>query len=558
VNRPRVVIYIRVSTDEQADSGTGLETQQLDCARYAERIGGSVVAIESDPGISGTMYPRPGLERALSMLETGRADALLAHRVDRIGRLAYISPLVWHRIKTAGTRLFTVQDGEVTDQNIILLTLRSGMAETDYSTIVANMAAGRRRRAEAGQVPSRSLSPYGYGIVQNGDASRESPAGTYCIVPHEAEVVRQIFTLYAQGSSLSAICKELQRQGVPTPRPDRSDRTNRPVPRWQRSAVSRILAQTAYIGFVEWGKTQSVKSKQQGRKFVPAPTAARVRITVPSIVDTALWERCQEQRARNLEQANGIRTDRKHRFAGLLTCPTCKRRMTSARYNRPDRATGEKPVIYHCVDHAPSQNSAGTVCRRGSIREMELRAYTRRLFQAIIDTPEFLRAAIEVHQTSKASGYDARAHAALIEQLKELEAKERATAEGYTRAIQLGTRPEIFEEMLAKIALQRKDLRHRKEAMEERLVERQSEDPQKIVAIAQTYARDLIHALDNDTLDTGRLNNALRHVIREIVPAKNGYLFTLEKIYTKPADTEGVPFITISGCQSNIQRPLSA
>jgi site-specific DNA recombinase len=206
MNRPRVVIYTRVSTDDQADYGTGLETQQIECARYAERLGAVVVAIESDPGVSGTLYPREGLERALSLLESGQADTLLAHRVDRIGRKLYIPPLVHERIKAARCRLFTVDDGEVTDQNIIVLAVKSGMAETDYTNIVRNMKAGKRRRAEAGQMPARTWAPYGYRIVQKSEESQtgfqvvnQEPPATGIVTHVTATDVRfEVKTLHEQ------------------------------------------------------------------------------------------------------------------------------------------------------------------------------------------------------------------------------------------------------------------------------------------------------------------------------------------------------------------------
>ena len=44
----RIVIYLRVSTDEQAESGLGLEAQLAACRALAQRLGAVLVAIFQD------------------------------------------------------------------------------------------------------------------------------------------------------------------------------------------------------------------------------------------------------------------------------------------------------------------------------------------------------------------------------------------------------------------------------------------------------------------------------------------------------------------------------
>jgi DNA invertase Pin-like site-specific DNA recombinase len=538
------VIYTRVSTEDQADYGTGLETQQIECARYAERMGAAVVGLESDPGISGTVYPRPGLDRAIALLENGQADTLLAHRVDRIGRKAYIPMVVYERIKATRASLCTVEDGGVTDENIIMFSLRCGLAQTDYNRIVQNLKAGKRRLAEKGLAPTRSLSPYGYRIVQKVEQGVvKEEAGTYVVIEGEAAVVREIFTRYAAGDSLSAICRYLQQRGVAIPKPTKASSDHSC---WQATMVSRILKQTAYKGYVLWGKTQTSyqdKSKlsfearlncrkPEGRKRVTTdtPEQLQVRITVPAIVDAALWEACQTQREKNLE-AGGVRNDRKHLFASIVRCPNCKRRMNSGHVHYRTRSTTDRPIIYRCRDHAPSQNAADYVCHRTMYHESEIRASVRRLFLAIIETPQFVRAALDVHLRQQAAGYSQEDHMALIDRLRELDAREQATAQGYTRAIQLGTRPEVFEKLLTDIAVERRQLQQQKAAMEAALTERQAEDPQAFIDVVTAYARDLIEMLDSADLDTMQQNAALRRVLREITPEPDGYRIVMEPIY---------------------------
>ncbi len=552
----RVVTYSRVSTEDQADYGTGLDTQDIENVRFAERIGAVVVGRESDPGVSGTIYPRAGLERALRLLESGQADALIVHRVDRLGREQWIPPFVHKRIKVAQARLFTVEDGEVTDQNILLFALRGGMAQADYSRLIQNLRAGQRRLAEKGQTPSRAWSPYGYHIVQKVEQGQvRENAGAFVIVEAEAEVVRLIYTRYEAGDSLSAICRLLHTQGVPIPRPERQQVTRS---FWQATMVSRILKNTAYKGYIMWGKTRAVfKDKadlsfeerlncrtQNPRKRVdtPTPESAQVRIPVPPLVSVALWEACQKRRQENKE-AGGVRNDRKHLFASLVRCPSCNRRMNSGRVHYKKRATEDRPVFYRCHDYAPSQTAPDFVCHRTHYKEQDIRAAVRRFFVALTETPEFVAAAFQAYADSRQSNYSADEHAQVINDLRELDAKEAATAQAYSNSIRIGTRPEVFEAQLTEIVQERRRLEARKGAMETLLMSHKDEDAQEVAQIVAAYARDILEVLDSDTLETVEQNQALRRVLHSIKPIPDGFR------------VEAYPIATTSSGQVDIQLP---
>lgn len=83
-----VVGYIRVSTEEQTDSGAGLEAQRAAITSEVERRGWTLVETFEDAGASGkSMQGRPGLEAALKAVEarTG-AEGLVVAKLDRLSR----------------------------------------------------------------------------------------------------------------------------------------------------------------------------------------------------------------------------------------------------------------------------------------------------------------------------------------------------------------------------------------------------------------------------------------------------------------------------------------
>ena len=82
----RVIGYVRVSTEEQAMSGAGLEAQRAAIAREARRRGWELVETIEDRGYSAKDLRRPGVQEALRALEAGDAKALVVAKLDRLSR----------------------------------------------------------------------------------------------------------------------------------------------------------------------------------------------------------------------------------------------------------------------------------------------------------------------------------------------------------------------------------------------------------------------------------------------------------------------------------------
>jgi DNA invertase Pin-like site-specific DNA recombinase len=84
----RALAYIRVSTGQQAVNGAGLDAQRAAVTAEIARRGWTLLEVIEDAGQSGTVKPddRPGLGRALALLDRGKADAIVALKIDRVSR----------------------------------------------------------------------------------------------------------------------------------------------------------------------------------------------------------------------------------------------------------------------------------------------------------------------------------------------------------------------------------------------------------------------------------------------------------------------------------------
>jgi DNA invertase Pin-like site-specific DNA recombinase len=82
----RVLGYVRVSTEEQSDSGAGLEAQRRAIEAECVRRGWQLLEVVEDAGFSAKDLKRPGIQEALRVLEEGDARALVAAKLDRLSR----------------------------------------------------------------------------------------------------------------------------------------------------------------------------------------------------------------------------------------------------------------------------------------------------------------------------------------------------------------------------------------------------------------------------------------------------------------------------------------
>lgn len=82
--------YLRVSTEEQANSGLGLDAQRDTIQRYADAHGWDSVTWYEDAGLSAKSLDRPQLQAALARLHVSLkrrdVDGIVVAKLDRLSR----------------------------------------------------------------------------------------------------------------------------------------------------------------------------------------------------------------------------------------------------------------------------------------------------------------------------------------------------------------------------------------------------------------------------------------------------------------------------------------
>jgi site-specific DNA recombinase len=203
----RVVAYLRVSTDKQADRGVSLDEQRARVEAYASLYGLELVAVEVDPGYSASTLDRPGLQRALGMLRRGEAGALLVAKLDRLTRsLRDLRGLVDELFRAeGGAALLSVADhvDTRTPGGRLVLSILGTVATWEREVIAERTRDAQRHKRARGEYTG-GRARYGYAV---GDG------GALVEVAEEQAALALARRLRGEGASLRAIARALGEAG---------------------------------------------------------------------------------------------------------------------------------------------------------------------------------------------------------------------------------------------------------------------------------------------------------------------------------------------------------
>lgn len=278
----RAALAARVSTTEQAEHGTSLESQIEHTRAYALAQG--YVVVESQvirEGHTGTDLQRAGIKRLLAGASRGDFDVIVFYTLDRVYRPkeqrdAWKAMELLDRFERLGVRVEFADPtlptaGPLAAFNTIL---RASMAGMEREIIMRRMTEGKRKRWAEGKWAS-GRTPYGY---------RRGEDGQLQIVEEEAEVIRLIFDIYGvQRMGLEQLAQWLTHR-YPTPTGDTL---------WRATTLHYILTRKTYHG-------------------------EHVKLTVPPIITRAEYDRAQMRMKAN--KRLNVRGDIVWAFQGRIRC----------------------------------------------------------------------------------------------------------------------------------------------------------------------------------------------------------------------------------------------
>lgn len=232
-----VIAYTRVSTDGQCgDDKFGLDNQRNIINDYCQKNGMTIMRWFTDEGESGAKT-RPGFDEIVYGDVTNPPfEAVVVAKSDRVARDINIYFYYKMLLRKKNVRLISIAEdfGQFGVFANMLEAFTLCVAEMERENINKRTMGGRKIKASLGGY-SGGNAPMGY-KVQN-----------KCLVinPEEAEVVKAIFEMRAEGKSMRAIIDGLEERGYKT-------RSGKPFP---ISTIQSILNnERTYRGEYRYGQ----------------------------------------------------------------------------------------------------------------------------------------------------------------------------------------------------------------------------------------------------------------------------------------------------------------
>jgi site-specific DNA recombinase len=225
----RVILYARVSTDEQARSGYSLAQQMEALREYAAREGYEVLEEVVDPGQSGASLERPGMDRVRDLVAANGVSMVLAQDRDRFSREPAYTYLLRREFEEHGCELRSLNDrGDDTPEGELTDGILDQLAKYERAKIAERTRRGMLRKAREGRVVV-TRPAYGFRYNEARDA--------LVVCEPEMAVVEKVLRLAADGLGQNAIQTRLFREGVPSP-------TGKP--QWDWRMIKKIVYNDAY------------------------------------------------------------------------------------------------------------------------------------------------------------------------------------------------------------------------------------------------------------------------------------------------------------------------
>lgn len=222
LNKPLAAIYVRVSTQEQAEQGFSLAAQQEALENYAKALGYEIYKIYKDSGKSAKDMKRQELTKMLEDAEAKKFSAIFTYKLDRFSRSIKDLILTIDKLKEWGIDFVSLQDKiETTSASgKLMFHIISAFAEFERNIIGDRTKFGMERKAKEGGFITKA--PKGYNLVNK----------ELVINDQEAEQVRKIFGEFLNSDiSLTRLAKK---HNMTT------------------SGIKKLLKNTTYLGKVKF------------------------------------------------------------------------------------------------------------------------------------------------------------------------------------------------------------------------------------------------------------------------------------------------------------------
>ena len=331
--KPRAVLYCRVSSKEQEETGYSLDAQEKLLKEYSEKLGytfktGDVFRISESA--SGKQI-RKKFEEMLRYINKNNIDIILCEKIDRLTRNLKDAAIIdeWVHEKT-NREVHFVKESFILNQNTkahenFVWDMKVATARFYTNNLSEEVRKGQKEKIAQGQLPTKP--PLGYKTIG------EKGHKIHIIDEIAAPYIKQMFELYATGNyATTLLTDEINKKGFRT----------RLGYKLSRSKVHLILTDPFFYGDFRW----------KGQIYHGAHEP---------LISKDMWNKVQ---ALLKEKNSGKKPARGHLLQGKVHCSYCEGLMTW--YEQKGRVYG------HCTYIGKSKNCEGKTCLREDAVEEQI------------------------------------------------------------------------------------------------------------------------------------------------------------------------------------------
>jgi site-specific DNA recombinase len=363
----KVALYVRVSTEEQADEGFSINGQIKTLEDYCERNRYEVVKVYKDEGLSGKSMNRPALRELLKDCKSNLFDMVMVWKISRLARKQVDFLNIIDLLEKNNVTFFSYSENidASTPTGKAMLQMMGSFAELERNITVENVKMGMTQRAKEGKWNGGSMLGY------------TSKNKQLVIVESEAKIVRRIFDLYINGKGYKSIANQLNHEGYKT-KHNAGFSTN---------SVRTILTNPAYAGFIRFNQVEDWNEKRRKGKN---ENFVLVKGEHQPIIDMDTWNKAQAIFEKKSHKPAKTFTGH-FPLTTLLRCPVCGQGMIGHRIKK-NKSSNEYIRYYQCGNF---HYKGSAVCKSNMVRADYAEEVLFKRIEELTSNPSLLKEIVE-------------------------------------------------------------------------------------------------------------------------------------------------------------------
>ena len=304
-------VYCRLSQDDGSVGESGsIQTQRTLLTQYCKEQHINIADYYCDDGWSGTNFERPEFQRMLEDIESGKVNTVIVKDLSRFGReYAQMGMYIEHYFEQKNVRFISVAESIDSAKGLDNLVLPfTNVINSFYARQASTKTrAAHQARARSGMFMG-SRAPFGY---------QKDPNDRHHLIvdPPAADVVRDIFRMFADGIGYVRMTKILREKGVlnsqayfnqNNPNYYKSDYWRKPFD-WHASSIRTILENPVYLGKVVFGRSKTKGFFDKRRVETDEPEWIIVDNTHEALITQELWDTVHQTIYTSHEERGGLR-----------------------------------------------------------------------------------------------------------------------------------------------------------------------------------------------------------------------------------------------------------